>query len=169
MRKHDETQLDRGYFGKVNYKKLFSMVLVIVLAFQAVPVYAFEEIENTALLDSDLIEELGTVENPFPLDIDIAEDDTEEAAAEDQNSADLSDPVERVELQATGDQGSEGDFTFTVLNGTYASITGYTGSEAEVVIPEEIGGYIVQTIGGSAFKGKTGITSVVIPDTVETI
>jgi len=60
-------------------------------------------------------------------------------------------------------------FTTSVLNGTYCSITGYTGDAAEIVIPGEIDGYIVQSISNNAFKGNTAITSVTLPDTIESV
>lgn len=47
-------------------------------------------------------------------------------------------------------------------------ITGYTGTETDIIIPETINGETVVAIGNNAFKGK-GITSVQIPDTVKTI
>lgn len=60
-------------------------------------------------------------------------------------------------------------FTTSVLNGTYCSITGYTGDAAEIVIPGETDGYIVQSISDNAFKGNTAITSVTLPDTIESV
>ena len=49
------------------------------------------------------------------------------------------------------------------------TITSYTGSDKEVVIPEEIDGNSVIAIGSSAFAGNTAIISVTIPDSVVTI
>ena len=49
------------------------------------------------------------------------------------------------------------------------TITGYDGEAAEVVIPAEISGAAVKTIGGEAFKNNKALTSVSIPDGVETI
>lgn len=60
-------------------------------------------------------------------------------------------------------------FVYEVLNGTYCSITGYTGSDTEVVIPLEIEGYIVQRVENSAFKNNTTIEKVVFSETVETM
>lgn len=61
------------------------------------------------------------------------------------------------------------DFAYTVLNGTYCQVTGYTEEESEIRIPSEIDGYIVQSIAGSAFKNNTTLTTVVFPETIETI
>lgn len=62
------------------------------------------------------------------------------------------------------------DFTFTILNDTYCSLTRYTGTDTEIVLPtEDAQGHIVQTIGQNAFKDNTNLKSVVISNTVETI
>ena len=61
------------------------------------------------------------------------------------------------------------DFTYTVLNGSYCSIAGYTGSSADVMIPSELNGYIVQTISSKAFENNKTLQRILIPGTVETI
>lgn len=53
-------------------------------------------------------------------------------------------------------------------NGNGIIITNYIGSNMNVVIPNEINGYTVTEIGRFAFAGK-GLTSVIIPDTVNVI
>ena len=59
---------------------------------------------------------------------------------------------------------SEADFTvFEDANG-YLTITGYKGSNADVVIPSSIGGKTVRYIGDSAFSGNTSLKSVIIPE-----
>ncbi|MCD8049335.1 MAG: leucine-rich repeat protein [Clostridia bacterium] len=47
-----------------------------------------------------------------------------------------------------------------------AAITGYSGSETDVVIPTEIDGIKITAIAESAFKNNTAITSVVVPNGV---
>ena len=42
------------------------------------------------------------------------------------------------------------------------TITGYTGTDTDVVVPLKIGGEMITTVGG--FKGNTNITSVTIPE-----
>lgn len=59
-------------------------------------------------------------------------------------------------------------FNYSVNNDNTIKITGYTGSETDIIIPSEIDGKPVTIIGNSAFKEK-GLTSVEIPDTVVTI
>ncbi|MBQ7294416.1 MAG: leucine-rich repeat domain-containing protein [Clostridia bacterium] len=48
-------------------------------------------------------------------------------------------------------------------------VSGYTGDTADVVIPDEYGGYKVVRIDGSAFAGKNHITSVTLGDNVKKV
>lgn len=57
-------------------------------------------------------------------------------------------------------------FEFDYGSGT---ITGYTGSDTDVVIPERIGGIKVEGIGDEAFGYNDNIKSVVIPEGVTSI
>jgi hypothetical protein len=54
-------------------------------------------------------------------------------------------------------------------NGTYLTITGYTGTGGAIQIPSGIYGKPVKAIGSGAFSGKTNITGVVIPEGVTSI
>ena len=56
-------------------------------------------------------------------------------------------------------------FTYEI-NGESVTITGYTGNEASVVIPNEIEGKPVTAIGERAFSQNNTLTSVAIPDSV---
>ena len=60
-------------------------------------------------------------------------------------------------------------FNYEILNGTYCAITGYTGTETEIVIPSEINSYIVQQISDEAFYNNTTIEKVVFPETMEAV
>ena len=64
---------------------------------------------------------------------------------------------------------SETLFTYSKLNGGYLAITGYSGEETNVVIPEKINGNKVTVIAENAFADNAAITSVRIPDTVTQI
>ena len=65
---------------------------------------------------------------------------------------------------------TEGDYTYTVSSDTNtAIITGYTGSDSAMVIPDTLGGYPVTGIGDEAFKNKTVLLNVVVADGVTTI
>lgn len=61
-----------------------------------------------------------------------------------------------------------GDYSYTVAGGL-ATITGYTGGDGEMVIPDHLDGCPVSAIGKSAFNGNESLTGVVIPDSVVTI
>ncbi len=60
------------------------------------------------------------------------------------------------------------DFLYTT-DGAYATLTGYRGESAEVVIPQTLDGYTVIAIGAGAFSGTQHITSVTIPASVTSI
>ena len=60
------------------------------------------------------------------------------------------------------------DFKYEVQNGK-ATVTGYSGSAKDVVIPDVLGGYPVGAIGDKAFAGNKTMISVDIPDGVESI
>ena len=82
-----------------------------------------------------------------------------------------------VSLNAVGTRGfdpstvntPDADFTYTTINGSFIRITAYTGTDADVVIPTEIDGYIVQQIAAKAFYNNTTLCRVAIPDTVTSI
>ena len=58
-------------------------------------------------------------------------------------------------------------FTYEIKNGT-ATLTAYTGSQTEIVIPAEVDGYAVTALGDNMFK-DTGVTSVTLPASVTSI
>jgi hypothetical protein len=62
------------------------------------------------------------------------------------------------------------DFTweYSVANNA-ATITRYNGGNGSVTIPSTLNGYPVRGIGGGTFNGRSGVTSVSIPDSVRTI
>ena len=60
-----------------------------------------------------------------------------------------------------------GDFSYTVLDDGTVGITGYNGTEAEIVMPSEIDGKRVSTIGNEIFWSKDNLTSVVLPENLE--
>ncbi len=58
------------------------------------------------------------------------------------------------------------DFIFSPAGDGTFCVSGYTGDEAEVVIPETYGSGIITVLGDKLFSGHKEITSVRIPDTV---
>lgn len=60
-------------------------------------------------------------------------------------------------------------FTYEPINGLYAQITGYTGTDTIITVPSEIDDYIIQKIGNNALKNNKNIEYVFLPDTVEEI
>lgn len=60
------------------------------------------------------------------------------------------------------------DFIYEIELGRVV-ITGYTGNETEVVIPEKLGGFSVGEIGPSAFEGYSDLVRIELPDSVTSI
>ena len=66
------------------------------------------------------------------------------------------------------EEGGTSDYTYSEDSGN-ATITGYTGGDTEVTIPDSIDGYTVTAIGDDAFSGNTDIVSVTIPGSITSI
>ena len=61
------------------------------------------------------------------------------------------------------------DYTYTELGDGTISITGYTGSNTELLIPNLINGKTVSAISANAFSGNTALTSITILGSVTSI
>lgn len=72
--------------------------------------------------------------------------------------------VEEENEKATNDV-SEG-YQYTEMEDGALEITGYIGSDTELIIPAEIDGKNVTNIGGYAFLGRGSLKSVIIPNSV---
>ena len=70
---------------------------------------------------------------------------------------------------AVGDTGTYLNFKYKITSDTTVSITKYTGSEENVVVPQEIDTYTVNAIDDTAFQDKKVIKTIVLPDTIEKI
>ena len=73
------------------------------------------------------------------------------------------------ELFPLASAATSGDYTYRILSDGTAEITDYTGNGGDVVIPDTINGYIVSTIGNSAFYSCDDLTAINIPNSVTTI
>lgn len=70
--------------------------------------------------------------------------------------------------EAEGTVQPQSDFTTTVSGGK-ATITGYSGTDADVIVPAQIDGVNVVAIGPTAFAGNTYMQTLSIAEGVETI
>lgn len=66
-------------------------------------------------------------------------------------------------------ENTENDFKFFISGGKSATISGYSGSEEDIVIPSVIEGYPVTRIAQQAFYFRENIKSVIIPDSINYI
>lgn len=57
-------------------------------------------------------------------------------------------------------------YTYVIEYNFTAAITGYTGTETELVLPEELGGYPVGFIGSYAFENRADLTKITLPSTL---
>ena len=62
-----------------------------------------------------------------------------------------------------------GDFTYSVLPDNTAQITGYSGTAANLIVPDKLDGYTVTEIGKLCFSGNITLVSLKLPDTVTRI
>jgi uncharacterized protein YjdB len=60
---------------------------------------------------------------------------------------------------------TSGDWTYAITEDREASVLGYSGSEANIILTT-LDGYQVVSIGGSAFKNNTTLQSITLPDTL---
>ena len=67
------------------------------------------------------------------------------------------------------DENAGTDFTYALINANLVKITGYQGNGDTVVIPAEIDGHEVQSLGNNVFRGNNGIRMVVLPEGMEEI
>ncbi|MBR2719268.1 MAG: leucine-rich repeat protein [Clostridia bacterium] len=70
---------------------------------------------------------------------------------------------------AAQDATPEADFTYEAINGLDARLTGYTGEDTTVIVPETVGGYKVTEIGSRAFADHATLVSIALPATVTKI
>ena len=73
---------------------------------------------------------------------------------------------------STRETRASGDFQYVVLEDGTAEITGYTGSETDIVIPDMVDHCRVTAIGDRAFqfvRDKVRVTSIALPDGIRTI
>ena len=70
---------------------------------------------------------------------------------------------------ASGAYYTSGNYKYKFLDDGTIIIAQYLGRDVDLIIPSEIDGYSVTKIGGSAFSGRSSLTSIEIPNSVTTI
>ena len=140
-------------------KRTLSLTLVLSLLLSCAPwSHAFgyeapDQYDTTVLLnaETEVPEDIPASEEAFVLEAEAPQPliDAEESAV--------------YTAQAT-----EGDFSYTT-DGSSITITGYTGEDPALVIPAEIDGLPVTSIGMNAFWGRTDLTSVTFPASITAI
>ena len=129
-------------------KKYISIIIIMLMI--------FESIETDGLLskttkiygaetNKEAVQEVdrdGSLETEEPQDIEVYNSDNEELVY--------------------------GDYKYSIVNNS-VTIDSYTGSDSVVIVPDNIDGYDVTEIGGSAFARCTNVKEIKLPETLETI
>lgn len=123
--------------------------------------------EVNSVLDSDiesemLSETLVETEEFSRNETDLkSESDTEHITEE-------SSEIPNVQEENKADTQEEFTYKIDSVKG-YVTITGYNGNFGDVLIPNEIKGYTVTVIGGSAFKNNNIVQNIVLPNSIQKI
>ena len=148
-------------------KRIISLVLVLVMVISMLPARAVAAGYQTAL---DRAADFGGVlESILEQSAENMTVPTEAVSAPEETSQQivpeaLPEPEPEIILTDT-----EGDYTYTVSSDNTATITGYSGTDTELVIPDTLGGYPVTGIGESAFSNNTKVTFIRLPANLVTL
>ena len=132
------------------FNRCISLLLVLVKVVSMIPAQAAAAGYRIALEKSS---ELGDVLGK------ILEQDDDDTVPAQMVPEIVTEPEAIVETEAIPEpeiilMDTEGEYTYTVSAENTATITNYTGSDTELVIPDSLGGYPVTGIGESAFAKK---------------
>lgn len=149
----------REYVKKKEAKKMVALLLAIVMCVQSTVVYARDNTGEDIIFASE-----GAAEETTEAAAQKVIEETVQEAAEKtmQETATVN------EAAVSALSSSESEFTYEELNGSYVTVTGYTGSAKDISIPSYIDGFIVQKISDNAFE-ESEIQSIEIPDCVVAI
>ena len=137
-------------------KRLFSILLAQCMVLCLMPTTAFAEdsMEETAVCTCEMACTEETMNAECPI-----------CGAEGAPLTDCAQVNTNNEQQTAN---AENGFAYTVT-GDEATITGYTGSAENIVIPSELGGKPVTAIADKAFEGYKNIVNIYIPKTIKAI
>ena len=136
-------------------KKTLAIILCVILALQMIPFSALAQ----EFPDGDAVPTADMAD----AEQEIISDELPSALAENESS-EKEDDVNPV----PEDEPTASDFSYTIDNGQ-VTITGYTGENTEVVIPDTIEDCPVTAIGNGAFRNNVAIAGVTISDNVTSI
>ena len=78
-------------------------------------------------------------------------------------------PPEGPAVSVLSTDNRSGAVTYSVLSDNTAQITGYSGTAANLIVPDKLDGYTVTEIGKLCFSGNATLVSLKLPDTVTRI
>ncbi|MEE0265119.1 MAG: leucine-rich repeat domain-containing protein [Acutalibacteraceae bacterium] len=91
------------------------------------------------------------------------------ATAVSSSAADIQQNASQAEMEKISSEANYNGYNYYVNKRNGVTVTGYTGTDGNLVIPSEIDGLPVNLISGVSFAGNAVIKSVTIPDTVEEV
>ncbi len=160
-------------------RKLWSIVLTICLFNTALlPVFAVDDHANSDVLvpieteteglENKIIEQKNAGENnEVNQATDVAEVQPEQAPLQAEQAEATTAPA--IKMLRDGDTGQFGDFSYRILNGSYVEITGYTGGNVSVTLPDMINGYRVQRVGAGAFQNNQALSDITLSQYIESV
>ena len=152
-------------------KKLTAALLAAAITVSSIAPEAFAEISGADAGGTSTVNEptVDTSTDPASVGSDKAEEPSEPVTGDTELPSEPGEPVPG-DTELPPEPGEdESDYTYNVLDDGTIEITGYNGSEENIVIPAEIDGKKVTQIGSRAFADNTTFISVTIPDGVTNI
>ena len=129
-------------------KKYISIIIIMLMIFESIGTDGLLS-ETTKIYGAETnkesvqeIDRDGSPETEGPQDIEVYNSDDEELVY--------------------------GDYKYSIVNNS-VTIDSYIGSDSVVIVPDNINGYDVTEIGGSAFARCTNVKEIKLPETLETI
>ena len=77
--------------------------------------------------------------------------------------------TEIVKLTVLADTFVVDQVTYHILNADTVEVKSYAGTSAALTIPATVNGYKVVRVGDAAFEGNANLTTIDLPDSIQTI
>ena len=150
---------------------MLAMIMLLSLPSQTALAEEMSNIVSTELMETLEVAEIEATEAQIA-ETEAAEKVTETEADTKEELTENTEIIEQENMEVLTElrnTTAEEDFDYSESEAGMITITGYTGSDTEIVIPEAIDGKSVTCIGNSAFYECGGLTSVELPSSITSI